>query len=126
MGRLRLTLLLSILVAGCGAFSREEANFVAYNTSSDKVVVVTGGEEKEVLAGGSIKFVLSIQVPRGSYGSSEPSNIDKVVLVSLAFRNLRTGILTEPISCTAGAKVVTSVWYETFGPYGVARCTSSY
>ncbi|MDP2641896.1 MAG: hypothetical protein Q8P21_01230 [bacterium] len=125
----RLTLVGIVFSLGCGAFSSESAPFVAYNTSNhDVVAVVNDGQEFSVPANRSIKFEVRVPVPKNPVGAGTgPSSVDKAVQVSVAFRNLTTGRLTRPILCSAGAKVVTHIWYEMF-PNGFddARCTSSY
>ena len=105
---------------------------MAYNLSNDVVVaLVNDGQEWEIPANGSTRFTVQVPVPKnpvqtGSYGIlTGPSTLDKVIQVSVAFRNVRTGRLTTPIFCSAGAKVVTNIWYEVnFGQAG-ARCTAS-
>ncbi len=130
MKKIIVLLLVAFCTTACAAYVEEEARFVGYNVSGVKVVaLVNDGGGWEIPANGSIKFTTQVPVPKnpvqtgyGSYGSTGPSTIDKVVQISVAFRNLRTGKLTVPIFCYAGAKIVTTVWYEVSGSYESARC----
>ena len=120
---------LAILASGCSAYREQEAIFVGYNTSNDNVVVlVNDGAETPIVANRSIQFVVQILVPNNPVNTvNGPSSIDKQVQVSIAFRNLRTGRLTSPIFCNAGAKVITTVWYRVDSSgSGYADCNSSY
>ncbi|MDP3763887.1 MAG: hypothetical protein Q8Q92_04620 [bacterium] len=128
-------ILIALAVSGCGSpFVERTAQFVGYNNSNDNIVaLVNDGEEHPIPANRSVNFTVRVPVPKNpvqmgyiSYPSG-PSTIDKVVQVSVAFRNLATGRLSTPIMCQAGAKVVTTIWYEvsSYG-YESSRCTSSY
>jgi len=112
------------LLTACGQFREWDAPFVGYNVSNDDVtVVVNDGKETLIPANRSLGFTVTLLVPTPRWGTTSPSStVDRPVQVSVAFRNLRTGELTRPVLCQAGAKVVTHVWYETYG----ARCTFSY
>jgi|SRR3989344_374596 len=120
-------LVLSVAASGCSRFVDWDAPFVAFNSSNDDVVVVYGGSETRVPANRSVAFTITVAVPKPPVGMTGPSTVDQRVQINLAFRNLRTGQLTQPIYCQAGAKVVTNVWYE-LSPSGreTTRCSSSY
>jgi len=109
------------------AFAEKSAVFVAYNESRDEVVaIIDGANEYNIAPSGSARFTVKILVPyndtRVDYG---PSTIDKEVDVSVAFRNVATGKLTTPITCRAGAKVVTTIWYQWNNGFPYGNCTST-
>lgn len=125
---------LAVIVSACGAFIERDAQFVGYNTSKDSILVyVNDGGGFPISANGTTKFVVEVPIPSnpvqpGYFGTpSGPSSIDKVVRVSVAFKNLTTGKLLPPIFCDAGAKLVTTVWYEvsSYG-YESSRCQASW
>lgn len=120
---------LAILASGCGAYSEQNAIFVGYNTSSNRIaVVVNDGNGYVIAANGSDQFIVTVMVPKNPVGyGTGPSSIDKQVQVSIAAKNLVTGRLTLPIFCNAGAKIVTTVWYRIdSGGEGRVDCNSSY
>ena len=124
-----LTVIATLVIVGCDVFVMKEAPFIGYNVSNDNIVaLVNDGGEFPIPANRSMKFVVKVPVPKSPVGTiTGPSSVDKVVQVSVAFRNLSTGKLTSPIFCQAGAKVVTNIWYErTSDGNGTAICTTSY
>lgn len=122
--------LLATSLWGCGAYSQEEAIFVAHNRSSDRVAIIVDGREVFQLPGNSAgDFTVVIDVAHSRFRERRygPSQIDKLVDVTVAFKNLRTGRLSPDAYCTAGAKVKTNVFYEitNFNPDGRASCNYS-
>ena len=129
MRKIFLTPIVALVIAGCDVFVMREAPFVGYNTSNDNIVaLVNDGGEFPIPANRSMKFMVKVPVPKSPVGTiTGPSSVDKVVQVSVAFRNLTTGKLTSPIFCQAGAKVVTNIWYEVnSNGNSTAICTTSY
>ena len=125
MRKVFLTAIAMLVLTSCDVVSMENAQFDAYNVSNDNIVAIVNGNEFSIIPGNRpSKFVVSVPVPRQAIGTpSGPSQVDKMVKVSVAFRNLVTGKLTSPTtSCWAGAKVVTTIWYEV----NSARCTNTY
>lgn len=133
---------LILAVAMCSAacenarspFVDKNAQFVGYNNSRDHgLVYVNDGTGFPVAANSTTRFVVEVPIPKnpiqpGYFGTpTGPSSVDKIVRVSVAFKNLTTGKLLPPIFCDAGAKLVTTVWYEvsSYG-YESLRCQSSY
>ena len=117
---------LALLSSGCSAFSEQQAQFVAWNSTPDNMRVVVNGKDmgSTVFGNTSWPFTVTLSVPRSSYDYG-PSPIDKVIQVDVAVRNDRTGQLTTPITCQAGGKVTTNVTYEVqSGRYNV-RCNTS-
>ena len=118
--------------SGCSRFTTQYAIIDAYNNSSDNaVIVVNATMEKTILAHQSLRFEVPILVPANPVSSQGgPSSVDKPVEMSIAFKNLRTGRLTFPAICRAGAKVITTVSYRVYSGndlYDYApQCTSSY
>lgn len=128
MQRVMTALLLAILAAGCGKFNDESAHFVAYNVSGDRVIFyVNNGAGHELAPNGTTKFTETIPVATDRYdGYTRNSTVDKIVRVSVAVKNLRTGNLTPPRICDAGAKVITHLSYEVYSGYEDVRCQSTY
>ena len=129
MRKVFLTVIATVVVVGCDPFVMREAPFIAYNISNNNIVaLVNDGKEFPVSANRSTKFVVEVPVAKSRVGNiTGPSSVDKVVQVSVAFRNLSTGKLTSPIFCQAGAKVVTNIWYEVSSGGNISsRCTTSY
>lgn len=127
MKKLPPLVLVSFLVFGCDAFNYEDAHFVGYNASNDNVmVVVNDGAETPIPANRSVSFEVRVPVPKSTVGTTGPSSVDKTVQVGVAFRNLRTGKLTSPIFCMAGAKIVTSVTYSLNSGSENISCNFSY
>lgn len=123
----------AVLSSACSTFTLEDAQFVGYNVSNDNIViVVNGGVEHPISANGSASFIVQVSVPKnpvpvGYFGTvTGPSSVDKRVQVSVAAKNLRTGRLTSPVVCDAGAKVVTSITYRVDFGYENTSCFSSY
>lgn len=116
------------LVFGCSKFEKESALFVGYNVSGDPIeILVNNGTGFHLGPNGSGRFTVEILVPAkrvNDYGG--PSSVDKVVDVSVAVRNLRSGNLVPPQMCQAGAKMVTHVTYENRNGYDYISCRHSY
>lgn len=115
-----------VVLVACGHYSEEEAIFIPHNRTSDPQAAIVDGREIMQLAPNSatnteIK-VLVARRPVGNYGYG-PSQVDKLVQVSVAFKNLRTGRLSYDLSCTAGAKVKTVI---TVYQDGQLTCTTLY
>jgi len=112
------TTLVVVSLVGCGSFSHEDAPFVASNQSRDAATAIVNGTAVRNLAPSeTARFTVRIEVAYSrqrdySYG---PSQVDKRVEVEVRFKNLRTNALSDPVQCTAGAKLVTSIAYETSG-----------
>lgn len=123
-----LVLAAALMASGCSRFSKEQAIFVAYNTSGDRVVfLVNDGAGHEVAANGSSRWTVEVLIPHNpvnSYGG--PSSVDKTTQVSVAVKNLGTGKLTEPTLCPSGAKVIAHLTYRKEPNYEYVSCTSSY
>lgn len=123
----RIFLILAIFTTACNPLVRQDAQFAAYNISSDPVqLIVSGhGAGPEIPANGSRFFKVTILVPSSS-GSFSTEPVNERTTVTVAFRNSRTGILTDVTSCSAGAKVVTSVWHKVdYYGRGYPSCTST-
>jgi len=111
----------------CKPLVRQDAQFAVYNMSGDPVqLVVSGhGAGPEIPANGSKSFKVAVLVPSSS-GSFSTEPVNERTTVTVAFRNSRTGVLTDVTSCSAGAKVVTSVWYKVdYYGRGYPSCTST-
>ena len=128
------TLFFAVSVSACSAYSERKGIFVAYNNSNDNVLAfVNDGEGHPVHANSSTKFIVSLQVPKnrvipGYFGTpTGPSAVDKIVQVSIAFRNTATGKQTPHFMCQAGVKVITNISYEIdrWG-YERTRCDPAY
>ena len=123
----RLFLVLAVFVCACKPLVEQDARFAGYNMSPDPVqTIVSGhGAGPEIPANSSKSFRVTVLVP-SSTGAFSTEPVDQRTTVTVAFRNSRTGILTDVISCSAGAKVVTSVWYkvDSYGR-GYPSCTST-
>jgi len=119
-----LAILFSLTGVACSDFSSEEAPFVAVNATSDNIRVGVNAVETFVYAGLSKAFTVTLEVPRSRstrnfYG---PSQVDRVMQVSVTVRNERTGTITLPTTCNAGAKVTTEVTYSLRGGIAELKC----
>jgi hypothetical protein len=117
-------------MAACSRYSEEEAIFIAHNHSGDSVSAIVDGNVIAQLAPNSATnreiIVLVGRDPVRNHGYG-PSQIDKQVQVSVVFKNARTGRLSRETTCTAGAKVKTTIIYEPQnGTDGYATCVTSY
>ncbi len=131
---LTMAILLSTFFYGCGesAFSTEKATIIAYNVSGDNIIALVNSEEFPLAPNSSFRFTVEIQVPtprntgRG-LGQFAPSQLDRTVEITVSFKNSWTGVITPPISCQAGAKVVTNIIYEVRqgSPQPRTRCDTS-
>ena len=126
MKRLFLFVFLTLLSA-CSAYTERPADFVAYNTTSDKqAVAINSGAKHEVGANSSVAFTEMVEIAKTPYGQNvtSSSSIDRTTEVSVAFTNLRTGELSQPTLCTAGAKLKTHIWFD--GNYVWCQAPRSY
>jgi hypothetical protein len=102
-----------VAFVACDQLVWKDALFVAYNISYDEIeVLVNGVGVAFIPPNESVRFVTSVPVPRSRGSTFSPSSNDRRVRVTVAFHNLTTNGLTAPITCTAGARVVTHVWYK--------------
>ncbi len=100
---------------GCSAYTQRNADFIAYNTTFDKVVVaINGGAKREIAPNNSLAFTEVVDIAKTPYGQNVTgsSSIDRATEVSVAFTNLRTGELSRPTLCMAGAKLKTHIWFD--------------
>src|SRR3989344_2410303 len=129
-----LIVLLAVLATGCDGFgpiAEKKARFVGSNVSSDPIeFTVDNGPGYPVLPNKSAEYTIPIPVPKnrvnpGQFITTGPSLNDKDVTVWVQFKNLRTGLNTPSIPCTAGAKITTIVEFifdRRFGDRGITRC----
>jgi len=123
----RIFLVLVMFATACRPLVEQDARFAVYNMSGDPVqLIVSGhGAGPEIPANSSKTFKVTVLVPSSS-GSFSTEPVNERTTVTVAFRNSRTGILTDVTTCSAGAKVVTSVWYKLdFYGRGSPSCTST-
>lgn len=121
-------LALTLLSVGCGLndpYSTEKAHFIVYNyLQYDEVEVNVDGAsniatfKRPVVPNIPTEFEVEIKVPkpaRNDYYITSPSSDDRVVNVSVNFRITRTGTMTSPLTCRAGAKLTTRVYIKPLG-----------
>jgi uncharacterized protein YcfL len=124
----------TLTLVGCGdTMSTVSIHLQTYNLSSDKQVI-TQLEAKDagpvINPKNSYAFVAEILVPDQTDVSSMvyPNPNDNVrVQVSLTVRDVsKEGkILVEPISCWAGAKMITKLLYDPSSQYRPLHCEYS-
>ncbi len=127
-GAIVLALISLMGMVGCGRFSKEEAIIIAHNHGNDQMAAIIDGTQIAQLAPNSVQnneiIILVGRNRSGSYGYG-PSQVDKLVQISVVFKNLRTQRLSRETYCSAGAKVKTLIVFQPqSGGDGYAQCTT--
>lgn len=122
-----LVLVLSLISVGCGLkdpYTTETAHFIAYNQTGDDVVAYIdskdiGLKEKPMLPNLPTEFTLEIRVPKpadgGYYPTAPSSSDDRLANISVNFKITRYGTTTKALTCKAGAKVTTRLFFRYTG-----------
>jgi len=94
---------------------------------SASVRISNKDEGPVVPPGGSAAF--KVKVPVAQSAGSDNSIYDLIVSLQVEVYDLGTGKISRPITCTFGAKVVTSIYYEVRGvpphQYASVECRHS-
>ena len=125
-------LVLTVALGACDddGFTEVGATFAIHNQSYEEVAFFVDGQEMGVIRPQSAeRFIVPILVPHSRRNRSFEPVVDREVDVSVSFKNLVTDEVSRYRICRAGAKIVTSVSYESVAfasrVYYDVRCTSS-
>lgn len=122
MGKRILALMLTLFVTACSRYETWDANFIGINRSSAKVIVIVDGIELgALLPTSTANFMTTITSGRRMNSGTGPSS-NRTSTVSVVFKNTMTGKLSNPIFCTAGERMKTTVTYDTTGGYESPGC----
>ena len=120
---------LLVTLGACGNVVEVDALVGVTNNSDDWSGLLMNSREvgNPIPPRSSVQMMLKVQVPAGRSGDPTAPADERVYAV-FSVQNFTTSEFTDPIQCRAGAKVITSLFYEMRGrepnTYGRLECDS--